>query len=556
MQICLDQKHTVRNRIVDNLVWPRCIDDTASRKSPSLLAGQTVEYFAKLRDTYQQEHNLDDKEFQTQFIDILPPHWTVCSLSLDPILQELYVTRYCSGKPPHVVKLPLDRADGRSRRSNPSHANAEVTYEQALVELEDIIQRSDKTIHFNKETLLVEDVENWWMIRSELDTRMKKLLEQIERSWIGGFKGFFCGRHQVHKEAFVSFQRSINHILLENIYGPATPSNKCVLDIDEWTLHMILRLGANPIYHDLEDIVYFLLSFYEYHDICIDYSDTIIRRMTQQIRQAIQYYHDQGILAGINTLERMPNEHIILIPDKFTQQFPWESIPILRSQPVSRLPCISFLPDLLVNENQSNEGDSWKEITVDSSMSYYLLNPSGDLKYTQANFENVFLRMESWEGHVQRKPTEVECRSMLIQKDLYMYFGHGAGQSIIRGQIIRQLPRCPVALLMGCSSGRLQSNGEYDTDGYVMNYLLAGSPAVVVNLWDVTDKSIDQVGKGIMDRWGLFNGTTNQFEEIRKNKTSVNTSLVEALCLSRDDCTLPYLTGAATVVYGVPVYVL
>lgn len=54
------------------------------------------------------------------------------------------------------------------------------------------------------------------------------------------------------------------------------------------------------------------------------------------------------------------------------------------------------------------------------------------------------------------------------------YFGHGAGQSLIRGQVIRQLPRCPVTLLMGCSSGRLQSHGEFDTDGYAMNYLLAG----------------------------------------------------------------------------------
>ncbi|CAO3592351.1 unnamed protein product [Absidia cylindrospora] len=584
MQIYLNQKLTVRqSRVVDDLVWPRCIGDAAPKKSPSLLAGQTVEYFVKLRDIYQQEHNLNDTEFQTQFIDILPPHWTVCSLSLDPIPQELYVARYCSGKLPHVVKLPLGRADERRRRLNPGHtghANVGVTYEQAIVELEYIIQRSDETIHFNKETLLVEDVENWWMIRSKLDTRMKKLLEQIERSWIGGFKGLFCGRHQVYEEAFVSFQQSIYRILLENIYGPATSSNKCVLEIDEQTLHMILRLGTSPIHHDLEDIVYFLLSCYECHDICIDYSDTIIIRMTQQIRHAIQSYHDQAALAGINTLERLPNEHIILIPDKLTQQFPWESIPTLRTQPVSRLPCISFLrdrilqwqlqqlgqsyypgkygldADVVVNENQLNEGDAWKEITVDSSLSYYLLNPSGDLKYTQANFESIFSRMDSWEGHVQKKPTETECRSMLIQKDLYMYFGHGAGQSIIRGQIIRQLPRCPVALLMGCSSGRLQSNGEYDTDGYVMNYLLAGSPAVVVNLWDVTDKSIDQVGKGMMDRWGLFNGTTNQHEEIRKNKPSVNMSLVEALCLSRDDCPLPYLTGAATVVYGVPVYVL
>ncbi|KAI8376398.1 peptidase family C50-domain-containing protein, partial [Radiomyces spectabilis] len=79
------------------------------------------------------------------------------------------------------------------------------------------------------------------------------------------------------------------------------------------------------------------------------------------------------------------------------------------------------------------------------------------------------------------------------------YFGHSAGQSFIRGQMIRQLPQCSVALLFGCSSGALGSQGEYDPQGYVLNFLMGGSPAVVANLWDVTDKSIDQVSKKMME---------------------------------------------------------
>ncbi|KAI8335101.1 peptidase family C50-domain-containing protein, partial [Chlamydoabsidia padenii] len=118
------------------------------------------------------------------------------------------------------------------------------------------------------------------------------------------------------------------------------------------------------------------------------------------------------------------------------------------------------------------------------------------------------------------------------------YFGHSAGQSMISGQVIRKLPRCPVALLMGCSSGTLQSQGEYDPHGYVLNYLLAGSPAVAANLWDVTDKSIDQVSKRMMEKWGLFHG-----EHVQKS----NISLVDALALSRDECQLPYLIGKCNI---------
>jgi separase len=95
---------------------------------------------------------------------------------------------------------------------------------------------------------------------------------------------------------------------------------------------------------------------------------------------------------------------------------------------------------------------------------------------------------------------------------------------------------------------------------------------VAANLWDVTDKSIDQVSKRMMEKWGVFNGAADS-TEIQKSDATL--SLVDALVLSRDECQLPYLIGksvclgkedtqlillflflgASTVVYGVPVYV-
>lgn len=62
----------------------------------------------------------------------------------------------------------------------------------------------------------------------------------------------------------------------------------------------------------------------------------------------------------------------------------------------------------------------------------------------------------------------------------HRYFGHSAGQSIIRGSKIRHLRKGPVAILMGCSSGSLISQGEFDPDGYIMNFLLGGRYA---SLW-------------------------------------------------------------------------
>ncbi|ORZ02599.1 hypothetical protein BCR43DRAFT_15859 [Syncephalastrum racemosum] len=97
---------------------------------------------------------------------------------------------------------------------------------------------------------------------------------------------------------------------------------------------------------------------------------------------------------------------------------------------------------------------------------------------------------------------------------------------------------------MGCSSGKLKSQGEFDPTGPAIDYLMNGSPAVVANLWDVTDVSIDSLAQEMLNGWGL----------LKDGQTS--TSLVEAVAAARNACRrLRYLIGAAAVVYGVPVYI-
>ncbi|CAO3620083.1 unnamed protein product [Mucor hiemalis] len=154
--------------------------------------------------------------------------------------------------------------------------------------------------------------------------------------------------------------------------------------------------------------------------------------------------------------------------------------------------------------------------------------------------------MPEWDGITQTMPIEFQCKDALQSRDIYMYFGHSAGQAFMRGTTVRQLPTCAVSLLMGCSSGMLEANGEFDSYGYILNYLLAGSPAVVGNLWDVTDRSIDRLTKYMLRTWGLLKTDTT---------SSKPKSLVQAVTESRSQCKLPYLIGAAPVVYGIPVYI-
>ncbi|KAF2319699.1 hypothetical protein GH714_018091 [Hevea brasiliensis] len=75
------------------------------------------------------------------------------------------------------------------------------------------------------------------------------------------------------------------------------------------------------------------------------------------------------------------------------------------------------------------------------------------------------------------------------------------GAQYISQQEIQKLEICAATLLMGCSSGALSLHGCYTPQGTPLSYLLAGSPIIVANLWEVTDKDIDWFGKAVLDAW-------------------------------------------------------
>lgn len=67
---------------------------------------------------------------------------------------------------------------------------------------------------------------------------------------------------------------------------------------------------------------------------------------------------------------------------------------------------------------------------------------------------------------------------------------------------------------------------------YTYSYSITFSPAVVANLWDVTDRSIDRLTQYMLHSWGLT-----------KSSNSEKNSLVQALTKSRSQGKLVYLIG-------------
>ncbi|XP_066926093.1 separin-like [Clytia hemisphaerica] len=194
------------------------------------------------------------------------------------------------------------------------------------------------------------------------------------------------------------------------------------------------------------------------------------------------------------------------------------------------------MPSILLTRTHCDSYKGLLEDGLNTENSYYILNPRNDLKRTETMFQQYFIDAK-WQGIVGRAPTSDEFSKALTQHDLFVYCGHGSGQEYLGWDAMQRLHCKSVALLMGCSSGKLVAKGSLEAQGMVQYYLLSGSPAIVANLWDVTDKDIDLFLQQLLELW----------------LTETNGGdLASCVSEAREACKLEYLIGAAPVVYGLP----
>lgn len=257
-------------------------------------------------------------------------------------------------------------------------------------------------------------------------------------------------------------------------------------------------------------------------------------------------------------------------------------MPVLQNRPVSRIPSTAFLQDRieLSRTKQGKKSSSTLSsstvsqdctMVLDKSKTFYILNPSQDLLKSQENF-TPWLESQSeklgWEGIVGRAPYLDEFPKALSSNDLLLYFGHSGGEQYIRSNQLRELTSCSTTMLWGCSSGLLRDQGEFDRTGTAYNYFMAGCPSLMGSLWDTTDREIDGIAKEVMKKLGLMEDDGDESKEKAKGKRKEKApalggpkegkkmpmSMIRAVAESRKACKLPYLTGAALICYGIPVY--
>ncbi|KAF6167436.1 hypothetical protein GIB67_024021 [Kingdonia uniflora] len=98
-------------------------------------------------------------------------------------------------------------------------------------------------------------------------------------------------------------------------------------------------------------------------------------------------------------------------------------------------------------------------------------------------------------GIAGKVPKVEEQASALKDHDLFICIGHGNGMQYSPWYEIRKVENCAATVLMGCCSGSISYKGCYNPQGSVISYLLAGSPVMITNVWDVTSPDIDRFGR-------------------------------------------------------------
>ena len=167
--------------------WPQKIS-TSNRPNDKLQHNNTyneenLSYQKFLLKKYKEESSLTPQQFQSEFIDIIPSQWAVCSVTADIENNELYICHFCQKT---LLRLPLkQQSDGKERDDK----CAGFLYNDVIRKFKKIMELSEQNMKLDKES--DEQCKQWLDGRKKLDSRMEILLKNIEDYWLGQFKVSF-----------------------------------------------------------------------------------------------------------------------------------------------------------------------------------------------------------------------------------------------------------------------------------------------------------------------------------------------------------------------------
>ncbi|NXC43724.1 ESPL1 protein, partial [Penelope pileata] len=354
----------------------------------------------------------------------IPAGVTVCVLTLVSIQpasvgDTLLLTRLERGSAPVTIRIPtaLTKAP-----------------------LSSVLSDFDSIQKEQKEASSYTDKKEWWLCRFELDRRMKagkNLIETLETQVLGCWKAALLPTAQ-------------EPVLAEEAARLCAELQPCGWwGKDPTLLKVVLNAAA-------------VLSPADVRALAAGLCPTQPSRAQLLLQEALEKRKN-------STQE--PGGSLVLVLDKHLQKLPWESMACLRDLPVTRLPSLRFLLSYALAQRQAS---SVLHRGIDPSRTFYILNPQNNLSGTEERFRSWFESEPGWKGVAGAVPSQEQMQAALLEHDLYIYAGHGAGARLLDGQAIARLQCRAVALLFGCSSAALAVRGSLEGTGIVLKYIMAG----------------------------------------------------------------------------------
>ena len=427
---------------------------------------------------------------------------------------------------------------------------------QRIIELSNTTAKKQVTTNKQKQ--------QWWENRKRLDARMQEVVCNLETSVLGWRKAILVAppADESIREALNEAADALEAELMQGGSEKGTDGDGCTerksgraksaavpAKLRSKSAPQPVRKTqqkdqppATPINRPLLDVCLSAVPFLADSEICEALECITGRAMEPKWVATVRSAHGKCVGADerkrrTSTKETVESDTperqtLILALGGKLQRLPWESLSCLDAH------CVTRVPSLLYANILYKASCRLLRSGVNAKRAFYLLNAEGDLTKTQECFEVQFKRRLGWQGLVGARPTTEEYRQALAEHDLFVYCGHGSGEQYLKRDAVARLPKCGVALLMGCSSGFLCDEGDFEPTGMANSFMVALSPSIVGNLWDVTDGELDRLTTSLLTHW-----------------LDLGLPLPLALARARKTCQFRFLVAAAAVCYGVPVSV-
>uniref|UniRef100_A0A8C7E3L5 separase n=1 Tax=Naja naja TaxID=35670 RepID=A0A8C7E3L5_NAJNA len=452
-------------------------------------ADSQLQHLLELQNVFEfscpNSAGLETKKFREGLQEI-PPGVTVCIMTLVSTQPEttgdiLLLTRLEKDATPVNIQIQT--------------LHAKVSLSAALSEFEAILQKQKEISNFTQK-------EDWWTGRIALDKRMMALMDSLETHVLSCWK-------------IALLPACENDSLVEEASHLLTQLRECGCEKIDLGLLKVILSGSHLLTPQLvEHLVWGLHP---------GQPERALNLLQETVGKLKSY------------TGKAPSGHLVLVLDKHLQKLPWENIPCLSNQSITRLPSLHFLLSYSLTKKYQEE--TILNHGVNSSSTFYVLNPHKNLPGTEKMFREWFQGEPGWTGVVGEVPSTDQVPLALEERDLYIYAGHGAGARFVDS--ILKMDCRAVAFLFGCSSAALAVQGNLEGNGAILKFIMAGCPLVLGNLWDVTDRDIDRYMQALLNNW---------------LKAGSRAPLLQHIIESRQAPKLRYMIGAAPIAYGLPVF--